>query len=534
MERADFQQDVRLRTMTNLLRFATETHGDRPFLREAGKPGFLTFREIADRSREAARGFARLGVQRGDFIPLMAPNGIDFVFAWLGLNLRGAAYVSVNTSLVGDLLANQLAIGRARLWVVHAEYLPALAALPASLRETVATLVVIGLPEGETVPGWPQAVPFGALFEASGPDPVEPEHFLDVTSVGFTSGTTGPSKGVMVPSSHALSSALNFARLVDLQAHDTIYTPLPMFHGMSTRMGVLPAMLTGCRIVLGKRFSGSRFWSEAIEAEATVGQIIFSIPAVLLAQPPGAQDRAHRITRMFNAHHNPAFSKRFGVELFEAFAMSEIGYVTFSAGAEKRPGSAGRAHPDWEVAVVDEDGVPVPAGSAGEIICRPRLPGLMMRGYLHQPDRMVEATRDLWFHTGDIARFDADGYLWFVDRVKERIRRRGENISSMEIEDAVRQHPEVADVAAVAHPAREGEDDIRLLVVAREGCSLGAPVLHAWMRERLPRFMVARYIECVPSLPYTATNKVEKARLMAAGLGTEAWDAEAEAGGKPK
>ncbi len=266
-----------------------------------------------------------------------------------------------------------------------------------------------------------------------------------------------------------------------------------------------------------------------IEADATVAQIIFSIPSVLLAQPSGPQDRAHRVTRMFNAHHSEAFERRFGVKLVEAFAMSEIGIVTASPPGEQRPGSAGRAHPDWDMAIVDEDGLPVPDGSAGEIVCRPRLPGLMMRGYLHQPERMAEATRDLWFHTGDIARRDADGYYWFLDRAKERIRRRGENISSAEIEAAVRRHPDIADAAALAHPAREGEDDIRLLVVPRDGCTLAAPALHAWLLAELPRFMVARYVEIVPDLPYTATNKVEKARLIAAGLGADAWDAEGAA-----
>ena len=529
MDSSAFESDMRLRTVPRLLEYAARTHGERSFLRESGSAEWLSFAGALRSAQGLAGALAALGIGSGDYVPVMLPNGLPFALTWFALNLRGAAYLGVNTSLVGSLLGNQLALGRSRVWVVDAEYLPALDDLPNGLRDGVEVLVVAGLPAGAE-PGartgtWTRIVRLEALMSAVEAS-TSAVHFLDVCTVGFTSGTTGPSKGVMVPHGQAVTSGLGFARAVELGADDVLFSPLPMFHGMSTRMGMLPALLTGCRMVIGKRFSGTRFWAEAIEAEATVAQIIFSIPGILLAQPPGPQDRSHRVTRMFNAHHNAAFRERFGVEFIEAFAMSEIGIVSTSTVGELRPGSAGRVLPDWEVAVVDEDGLPVPDGAAGEILCRPRKPGLMMRGYLHQPDRAIEVTRDLWFHSGDVGRLDADGYLWFLDRAKERIRRRGENISSLEIEEAVRRHPGIRDAAALAYPARAGEDDIRLLVVPREDCIVVASELHGWMRGCLPRFMVARYIEVVHALPYTATNKIEKARLIAAGLGPGAWDAE--------
>jgi crotonobetaine/carnitine-CoA ligase len=527
MDRQGFQDDIRLRTVPNLLAYAARTWGEKPFLRESGSKTWLSYADTLKTSLSLARGLANLGVKKGDYIPLMMPNCTEFVQFWFATNLRGAAYVAVNTSLVGDLLAAQFALGRARLWAVHAEFLPVLATLPKDLRASVEVLVVAGLEAGRHVAGWTRVVRLEDLFLVEGPDACEPAVWSDVCAVGFTSGTTGPSKGVMAPHSLAVATALSFSHVVNLRQEDTLYTSLPLFHGMSSRMGMLPALLTGCRIVLGKRFSGSQFWSEVINAEATVAQTIFSIPGVLMAQPPGPQDRAHRVTRMFNAHHTDAFQKRFGVQLLESFAMSEIGMVTASSPSEQRAGSAGRAHPDWDVGIVDEDGVPVPDGEAGEIVCRPRRPGLMMRGYLHQPERTVEATRDLWFRSGDIAYRDSDGYIWFLDRAKERIRRRGENISSLEIEQIVRRHPDLEDAAAIAHPAEAGEDDIRLMVVPRPGRDISPADLHAWLLANLPRFMVARYIEIVPHLPYTATNKVEKARLMAQGLGPDAWDAEA-------
>ena len=527
-----FEQDMRLRTVPNLLGFAADAYGERPLLRETGSSEWLTFAGALRSAQALARGLAGLGIGPGDLVPVMLPNGIDYALTWFALNLRAAAYLSVNTSLMGDLLANQFALAGARVWIVGSAYLPMLASLPAELRASAEVLVVVGDAERDAERGgWNRVVRLQTLFDEHGPDPAEPVGFLDVCSVGFTSGTTGPSKGVMVPHCHAVSSGLSFARVVGLTEVDVLYSPLPMFHGMSTRMGLLPTLLRGGRMVLGQRFSGTRFWDDVIEADATVAQIIFSVPAVLLGQPPSSRDRAHRVTRMFNAHYNPAFRERFGVEFLESFAMSEIGLVTASPLAEQRPGSAGRAHPDWEVAVVDADGFSVPDGTPGEIVCRPKQPGLMMRGYLHQPDRTVDTTRDLWFHTGDIGRRDADGYIWFLDRVRERIRRRGENISSFEIEQAVRCHPDISDVAAVAHPASAGEDDIRLLVVPRAGGDVTPSALHGWMLDQMPRFMVARYIEVVTALPYTATNKVEKARLIAAGLGTDCWDSEKDAAG---
>ena len=525
MDRGVFERDIRTRTVANLLQSAAANHGDRPFLREIGSPDWITFAAALQRSHSLARGFRALGVKPGDLVPFMLPNGTDYIMAWFGLNMAAAAYVSVNTSLVGDLLAAQFGLGRGSVWLVHAEYLPTIEALPEAVLAKVETLVVAGpMPDG--VAGrWKNVVAFADLGRDEG-EIATPNGFTDVVAITFTSGTTGPSKGVMITNAQAISTALTFSSLMAIGPADTIYTPLPMFHGMSTRMGMLPALLTGCRIVVGKRFSGTRFWAEAIDAEATVAQIIFSIPAVLMAQPPGAQDRAHRVTRMFNAHWTMGFEERFGVKLVEAFGISEVGLFIGSVPGEDRPGSAGRALPEWEVDVVDPDGVTTPDGMAGEIVCRPRLPGIMMRGYLNQPDRTAEATRDLWYHTGDIARRDPEGYFWFLDRAKERIRRRGENISSMEIENCVRGNPDIADVAALAHPAREGEDDIRLLVVPQPDRRVSAPALHDWLKTQLPRFMVPRYIEVVPSLPYTATNKIEKSRLMSAGLGASAWDCE--------
>ncbi len=215
MNGSQFRHDMRARTVPNLLDFAARTHGDRPFLRESGSPSWLSFADTLRSSRALARGLARHGVKPGDYVPFMLPNCLEFVLAWFAVNLRAAAYVSVNTSLVGDLLAAQFAIGRARLWVMHADFLPLLEALPASLRASVEVLAVVGLAPEQRPQGWTQVVRFETLFEEGGDDPIAPSHFLDVGAIGFTSGTTGPSKGVMVTQAQAVSTALTFADVVE-------------------------------------------------------------------------------------------------------------------------------------------------------------------------------------------------------------------------------------------------------------------------------------------------------------------------------
>ncbi len=535
MDLTTFKRDPRSCTLSRVLEFAALEHGESPFLRMSGSDEWLTHAGALRSARQVAGALKALGVGHGDYVPVMLPNGIEYALSWFAVNLLGAAYVGINTSMVGELLANQFATTPARTCIVHADYLPVLDRLPAALPATLDSIVVVGLAPDASA-GTSRLVRFESLVEAAEPfvpsDATQPLH-SDVCTLGFTSGTTGPSKAVMVPHSHAIVTALNFIRHVGLVSEDVLYSPFPLFHGMSSRMGLLPALLVGCRVVLGRRFSGTRFWTEVIEADATVAQIIFSVPPVLLAQPPSPNDRAHRVTRMMNAHYNEAFEQRFGVQLIEAFAMSEIGAVISTPYGERRPGAAGRVHPDWEVELMDEDGNILDEDATGEIVCRPRKPGLMMLGYFNQPERTVEATRGLWFHTGDIARRDADGYFWFLDRARERIRRRGENISSLEIEELVKRHPDLADAAVVAHPASAGEDDIRLLIVPNPGSLVLAHEIHGWMRDHMPRFMVARYIEIVSSLPYTATNKVEKNRIIAMGLGLQVWDAEEGQGSAP-
>ncbi|MES2563080.1 MAG: AMP-binding protein, partial [Pseudomonadota bacterium] len=220
------------------------------------------------------------------------------------------------------------------------------------------------------------------------------------------------------------------------------------------------------------------------------------------------------------------FEERFGTRTLEAFAMTETTFLLYTPYPGRKVGSTGREHEDWEVALVDDNDVPVLLGEPGELIARPRKPYIMMQGYLNKPQATQDAWRNLWFHTGDILRRDEEGYFYFVDRKKERIRRLGENVSSSEVERSVSSHPAIAECVVLAHPAGRNEDDIRLVAVLKEGAELAPAELHAWLQARLPKFMVPRYIELVDALPRTGTNKVQKQKLVQQGLGAGVWDAQ--------
>ena len=354
-------------------------------------------------------------------------------------------------------------------------------------------------------------------------------NYKTIQTISFTSGSTGPSKGVLVTNNQALDTACTFIHAMSLTQDDVIYTPFALFHGMSNRLATLPALVVGAHVVVAERFSASGFWKQAAECGATIAQTLNTVTALLKGQPPGPWDRAHKVTRMYNSRYDEEFEARFGVHLVEAYGMTEFGVVTYTPYPERRTFSCGKPHPDWEMRIVDEDDRPVPADEPGEMVFRPREPFLVCAGYARRPDATVEATRNLWFHTGDVARQDEDGFIFFLDRKNERIRRRGENISSFDVELFLSSHPDIRECAVLPHPAEHGEDEVRIIIVKDETSPLDAPALDTWLQGVMPPFMLPRYIEFAGTLPRTQNNKIEKHKLLAAGLGEGAWDREAQA-----
>lgn len=514
------------RDIGRFLRMQAAAMPDRPYLTVGGRT--WTFGEADALSRAIAIGLKQRGIREGDRVMLMLPNCAEFVFTWYACSVLGAAVVPINFNLQGFLLDALFADAAVHGLIVHRAQVPALRTLQPELLARISWVAVVEYGadlDAEAL--HPGAFDFRELAIDAGHDPAIEPDYRRVQVVSYTSGTTGPAKGVMIPNAQCFSSACTFMKMTTMTRDDILYAPLPLFHGLSSRMGVVPALVLGAHVHLDEKFTASGYWQRAAACGATLGLVVHAVAPLMKAQAPGPWDRAHKVRAIFNCAHDVEFEARFGVRMVRGFSMTETSFLICTPYPERRVGSIGRAHDDWELRLVDDQDRPVPIGSAGELIARPRRPYIWMQGYLNKPQATVDAWRNLWFHTGDMLRQDDDGYFYFVDRKKDRIRRRGENVSSADVEFAVGSHPAVAECVALAHPASNNEDDIRVVAVLKPNDAVTPADLHAWLQSRLPKFMWPRYIEFVDRLPRTGTDKVEKLQLVRQGLGATAWDAQA-------
>jgi len=354
----------------------------------------------------------------------------------------------------------------------------------------------------------------------------------DLFSIMYTSGTTGLPRGCLLSHGYYCRSGLTIVNALDLDDDDAIFSTLPLFHGGARLMVLMTGLQKGIPVAFDGHFSARAFFPRAIETGATVVIGLGSMGAALLALPPSEHDRAHQIHTMMIApmtvSDQERYRERFGIDPWvEVYGQTECVPVTCSPrkGVRDRA-SCGVPAADLEVALLDDEGNEVPDGTAGEICIRPKAPTAMFSGYWNNPEATVEAYRHLWYHTGDMARHRESGALQFVDRKKDSMRRRGENVSSMELEAAIRLHPAVADVAVHAVPSPLAEDDIKAVIVLA-GSRPSPEELFAYLRDNLPYFAIPRYIEFLDELPRTAVGRVMKYELRARGLSGEVWDFEA-------
>lgn len=530
-------RDYALEELVLADRLAEQAHRlpGKTFLRFRG--GELTFAELEDLARRVARGLHDAGVRPGDPVALLLPNGPEILIAVFALAKLGAVSVPVNTAYKKDLLSHALATSGARALVVDEVRLPRVAEVAEELPDL--GRVWVHAPEGEGPPRRAlraNARPFRSLLDAP-PEP--PEHrgrFSDLQGIVFTSGTTGPSKGVEIPHAHALTDALDWIRHTAFQPDETIYCPLPLFHGGALWDGVFSALLVGAEIAVVERFSASRFWDDVRRFRAHVALGIFSIIPILLSRPERPDDRDHALRCFYlgRSAQDRDLRERFGVRSVETYASTEVGIATGSPYGEWRPGSCGRENRrTYRVAVVNEADRELPPGEPGELVVRPVTPFAITTGYHGFPEATARAFRNLWFHTGDRVYRDEEGWFHFVDRLTDTIRRRGENVSSFDVERAVLSHRAVGDAAAFGVPSELDEDDVKICVVPREGAAVEPEEVVRHAAERLPYFMVPRYMEVVEDLPRSALGKVRKTELRKSGVTAATWDREA-AGVEPE
>lgn len=476
----------------------------------------------------AAAGFRALGLAPGDRVCLVMPASTEALHAWFGLAKAGLVEVPLNPAGGSELLRYCIEQSGAAVVVCDAGREAMVRELIRDV-EAVRYLVVAG-------GGTPKAAARvdRLAFEDVLAHPEGPVHEVDPASAAvilYTSGTTGPPKGVLLSHRANINLARHTTRLLEYTANDRLYSVFPLYHSNARYCSVMAAIEAGADLVMHRRFSASRFWDICREHGITAFNYQGAMMSILHKQPPRPDDADHPVRLGFGAPCPPEifadFERRFGVRLTEIYGSTEVSIVTDMPPGDRRIGTAGKESENYQVAIVDDQDQPVPSGTTGEIVVRPKKPGWMFDGYHRMPGATAESWRNLWFHTGDRGQLDDDGFLTFVDRVKDSIRRRGENISSWEIERVVGGHPDVAQVAAYGVPSTLSEEEVMVAVVPREGRTLDPAVLIGHCGGALTSFAVPRFVRIVNALPMTPSQRVEKYRLRAEGVTEDTWDSQA-------
>ena len=512
------------RTLPAMLQRQAALFGERPLLRIAGRQ--WSHRDAAHAAGVRAAALARAGVQRGDRVAVMSSNRIEFLEVFLGCGWLGASVVPINTASMGPQIAYFLANSEAKLLVIEAEFLARLQTADLG-RTPLREVWVVGEDDGPAAwqPGeGVRVVPYPMGTEAIAPAAVQAG---DPLAILYTSGTTGPAKGVVCPHAQYHWWGVNSADVLGVGADDVLCTTLPLFH-INALNTFAQAAITGCAVVFEPRFSASGFWPAMQVSGATVVYLLGAMVPILLAQPEGPGERAHRVRTGLGpgvpAAAGKAFFERTGVRLLEGYGSTETNFAIATAPDSPREGVMGWLRPGFQARVADEDDVELPPGEAGELLLRADEPYAFASGYFNMPEKTVEAWRNLWFHTGDRVVRDADGAFRFVDRIKDAIRRRGENISSFEVEQVLLSHPCVA--ACAVYPVRSelAEDEVMAALVARPDQRIDPAELMRYCEGRLPYFAVPRYVDLLPDLPRTENGKVQKYKLRERGVTAITWD----------
>ncbi len=488
------------RVVPDVLRHGASEWPDR--LAVSFEQGSYSYAELSSRARRAAAAFRTAGVGRGDAVLVMLGNVIEFLDAWLGLALIGAVQVPVNCEYRGAVMAHQVKNSGARLMLIAPEYVERIDALRPNIG-ALERLLVLGGPWEELFAAAPE-LPEDEITEA---------RESDIVAIMYTSGTTGPSKGVRIAHAHAYTYAQRAGQVLRLTAGDIYYAPLPLFHIAGQWALVYAALQVGASAVVQRRFSASEFWSTVRASGANVSFLLGAMANLLARQEPRPDDADNPMERMLLVPlvaGLEAFKRRFGVNVCTCYGSTEVNVPIASDFLVTDPAVAGRALPGFELRIADEHDREVAVGQVGELLVRAHEPWVIATEYHGNPDATAHAFRNLWLHSRDAFRKDGRGNYYFVDRIKDYIRRRGENISSFEVEREVNTHPAVLESAAVAVQSELGGGDLKVVVAAKPGMDVGADELRESLGAGVPRFMVPDIVEVMAELPKTPTGKNQK------------------------
>ncbi|HWE57132.1 MAG TPA: AMP-binding protein [Acidimicrobiales bacterium] len=503
-------------------------HPERPFVVEAGGRT-VSYGEFNTEALIWASAFTTLGLGAGDTVVTMVKPSAAAYAAWIGMCWRRAIEAACNTEYRGQTLTYLLTQSRSKVAVIDAEFLPRLVEVAAEV-PGLEVVVVLDEIAGDVAEAPFRVITATELLAGAQPESeLEPLMPWDIATMIYTSGTTGPSKGVLIAWAQIQQGSIGLIPLDGFDETDVFYSPFPMAHA-SGRAGICIMTQCGGRFVIRDRFSTSHYWEDITSHGCTTTGLVGAMTTFLWTQPPSPDDAANPLRRavmMPVVPHYKEFEQRFGLKLTTCYAMSEVGPVLSTGWNITDPASCGTVRDGFEVRLVDEHDFEVPVGEVGELIVRHRDPWVLCQGYFDMPDKTADAWRNGWFHTGDAFRVDEQNRFYFVDRIKDAIRRRGENISSFEVEALVCGHPGVIESAAIPVPSEWGEDEVKVCVV-RADDSLTEEQLIRDLISTMPAFMVPRYVEFTDSLPKTdATQRVKKNLLRADPLNGNTWDREA-------
>jgi len=524
--------------LVDAVRHQANAHGDREFLsfEDGTKLSFSEFDHLTDC---LATALADLGLETGDRILGLLTNSREFMITMIAAHKLCAVFVPVNTELRGGFLEHQVHNSSPRIIVVDDGLLDRFATVDTSQSDIK---TVIGVNDGTSPPTLtsgslvdiPQIRMDSLLDTTPNVEVLAEPSPSDVCTIMYTSGTTGPAKGVLMPQGHCYLFALGTVAAMELTEDDRYFCCMPLFHANGLFMQAYASLLAGSSCHVTKRFSVTDWLSIVRQEQITVTNALGVMPEFIFRSPSSPDDQDHKLTRILAIpvaeEWGVAMQERFGVKLRQGFGMTEVNMVSYSDPED--PVMAGCAGPPlsefFEVIIADpETDAELPRNDVGEILVRPKVPFCFNVGYFQMPDKTVEAWRNLWFHTGDAGRMDSEGRLFFVDRIKDRIRRRGENISSYELEQALNEHPSVVESAAIGLrvPGAGGEDEIKA-VLAIDGPTPDPATFLDWCVPRMPRHTVPRYLEFVTELDKTASGKIRKQAIRDAGVTQDTWDRE--------
>ncbi|WP_326538703.1 AMP-binding protein [Pseudorhodoferax sp.] len=507
-------------TLGSVLRRRAALHGNRHFLASVADQRRFTYDGFDRCTTQLALELQTAGIGAGQHVAILAHNSVEMLATYFALGKLGAVSVPINTAAVGALLRYYIGFADCTTLVLqdaHCEVIAAIAPeLP--LLERVVVLGDLARARAALAGTALQVLPFPALDPGSNATMPDDVQFRDLAMLLYTSGTTGPSKAIMVTHASACHWGAHGAEFRALQEGDVDYVYLPLFHGNAMLIAVMAALMFGSSIALAEKLSVSRFWDQVRDSGATRFNMIGVVAKYLWSQPPSPRDREHKVRYCWVTPAPPflqAFEQRFNMRALGGYGLTDYCIATslLPRHAPDKSFTSGSIREGVQLRIVDDRDDDVEPQAVGEIVLRSDFPWGTPPGYYKMPQETLASRRNLWFHTGDLGFLDAEGFLHFVDRKKDAIRRRGENISAFEVETVLASHPDVEAAAVYGVASADTEEEVAATVQVKPGCRVGEAELAAFCQRNMSAFMVPRYIELVDTMPLTGSQKIEKYKL---------------------